>query len=86
MREFEALARSATRTRIGWPAPPDPVDAIDDGKGRAFQFIIQPASDEAANHGLAVALGFKRPGQRLTWCAVFCKDVVQPLDDIAALA
>ena len=32
VREFEALARSATRTRIGWPAPPDPADAIDDAE------------------------------------------------------
>jgi CRISPR/Cas system-associated exonuclease Cas4 (RecB family) len=30
--EFEARARSATRTRIGWPAPPDPADAIDDAE------------------------------------------------------
>jgi len=29
VREFEARARSATRTRIGWPAPPDPAIAID---------------------------------------------------------
>jgi RecB family exonuclease len=32
VREFEALARSTTRTRIGWPAPPDPADAIDDAE------------------------------------------------------
>jgi ATP-dependent helicase/nuclease subunit B len=32
VREFEALARSATRTRIGWPAPPNPADAIDDAE------------------------------------------------------
>ena len=32
VREFEARARSATRTRIGWPAPPDPADAIDDAE------------------------------------------------------
>jgi len=30
--EFEARARSATRTRIGWPAPSDPADAIDDAE------------------------------------------------------
>ena len=32
VREFEARARSATSTRIGWPAPPDPADAIDDAE------------------------------------------------------
>jgi ATP-dependent helicase/nuclease subunit B len=32
VREFEARARAATRTRIGWPAPPDPADAIDDAE------------------------------------------------------
>ena len=32
VREFEARARSATRTRIGWPAPPDAADAIDDAE------------------------------------------------------
>ena len=32
VREFEARARSATRTRIGWPAPPDPADAIDEAE------------------------------------------------------
>jgi RecB family exonuclease len=32
VREFEARARSATRTRIGWPAPPDARDAIDDAE------------------------------------------------------
>src|SRR5450759_5113482 len=32
VREFEERARSATRTRIGWPAPPDPGDAIDDAE------------------------------------------------------
>jgi RecB family exonuclease len=32
VREFEARARSATHTRIGWPAPPDPTNAIDDAE------------------------------------------------------
>jgi RecB family exonuclease len=32
VREFEARARSATGTRIGWPAPPDPADALDDAE------------------------------------------------------
>lgn len=32
VREFETRARSATRTRIGWPAPPDAADAIDDAE------------------------------------------------------
>jgi RecB family exonuclease len=32
VREFEARARSATSTRIGWPAPPDAADAIDDAE------------------------------------------------------
>jgi ATP-dependent helicase/nuclease subunit B len=32
VREFEKRARSATRTRIGWPAPPDPEMAIDDAE------------------------------------------------------
>ena len=32
VREFEARARVATATRIGWPAPRDPQDAIDDAE------------------------------------------------------
>jgi RecB family exonuclease len=32
VREFESRARSATRTRIGWPAPPEAADAIDDAE------------------------------------------------------
>ena len=32
VREFEDRARQSTRTRIGWPAPPDPADAIDDAE------------------------------------------------------
>ena len=32
VREFEARARVGTATRIGWPAPRDPVDAIDDAE------------------------------------------------------
>jgi len=32
VREFEARARSAAGTRIGWPAPADPKDAIDDAE------------------------------------------------------
>jgi RecB family exonuclease len=32
VREFERRARSATHTRIGWPAPPQPADAIDDAE------------------------------------------------------
>ena len=32
VREFESRARSATRTRIGWPAPSDAGDAIDDAE------------------------------------------------------
>jgi len=32
VREFEDRARLATHTRIGWPAPPDPADAIDDAE------------------------------------------------------
>ncbi len=32
VREFELQARSATQPRIGWPAPHDPADAIDDAE------------------------------------------------------
>jgi ATP-dependent helicase/nuclease subunit B len=32
VREFEARARAATGTRIGWPAPVDPADALDDAE------------------------------------------------------
>jgi RecB family exonuclease len=32
VREFDERARAATQTRIGWPAPPDPADAIDDAE------------------------------------------------------
>ena len=32
VREFEARARSATETRIGWPAPANAADAIDDAE------------------------------------------------------
>ena len=32
VREFESRARSATLTRIGWPAPPNAAEAIDDAE------------------------------------------------------
>ena len=32
VREFESRARSATQTRIGWPAPARPAEAIDDAE------------------------------------------------------
>jgi RecB family exonuclease len=32
VRDFETRARAATGTRIGWPAPPDPADALDDAE------------------------------------------------------
>lgn len=32
VREFEQRARAATGTRIGWPAPADPAEAIDDAE------------------------------------------------------
>ena len=32
VREFERRARSLTSTRIGWPAPPNPADALDDAE------------------------------------------------------
>ena len=32
VREFDSRARSATQTRIGWPAPPDAAAAIDDAE------------------------------------------------------
>jgi ATP-dependent helicase/nuclease subunit B len=32
VRAFEAAARAATESRIGWPAPPDPAAAIDDAE------------------------------------------------------
>ena len=32
VRDFESRARSASGTRIGWPAPPDPAAAIDDAE------------------------------------------------------
>jgi CRISPR/Cas system-associated exonuclease Cas4 (RecB family) len=32
VREFESRALAATRTRIGWPAPPDASDSIDDAE------------------------------------------------------
>jgi RecB family exonuclease len=32
VREFELRARSLTQTRIGWPAPPAAIDAIDDAE------------------------------------------------------
>ena len=32
VRQFEERARAATQTKIGWPAPKDPADAIDDAE------------------------------------------------------
>lgn len=32
VRQFEERARAATQTKIGWPAPNDPADAIDDAE------------------------------------------------------
>jgi hypothetical protein len=32
VRQFEDRARAATQTKIGWPAPKDPADAIDDAE------------------------------------------------------
>jgi ATP-dependent helicase/nuclease subunit B len=32
VRQFEDRARAATQTKIGWPAPKDPTDAIDDAE------------------------------------------------------
>ncbi len=32
VREFDSQARSATQTRIGWPAPRNPADALDDAE------------------------------------------------------
>jgi CRISPR/Cas system-associated exonuclease Cas4 (RecB family) len=32
VRQFEERARAATETKIGWPAPKDPADAIDDAE------------------------------------------------------
>lgn len=32
LREFEKRAAQASRTRLGWPAPPNPADALDDAE------------------------------------------------------
>ncbi|MEI9973113.1 MAG: PD-(D/E)XK nuclease family protein [Ignavibacteriota bacterium] len=46
VREFELRARSATQTRIGWPAPPDPSAAIDDA-----EFDLATLAPRAAGSG-----------------------------------
>ena len=60
------------------------INSIDDGERRAAELIIKPAGDETANHRFAMAFAFERPGRWRAGCAVFCKALVQPLDDIAA--
>ena len=46
VREFEVRARSATQTRIGWPAPSDAADAIDDA-----EFDLATLAPRAAGSG-----------------------------------
>ena len=60
------------------------IDSIDDGERRAPEFVIEPAGDEPADHGFAMAFALERPGRWRAGCAILCKGLVQPLDDIAA--
>ena len=46
VRQFEDRARAATETRIGWPAPDDPADAIDDA-----EFDLATLAPRAAGSG-----------------------------------
>jgi CRISPR/Cas system-associated exonuclease Cas4 (RecB family) len=46
VREFEERARSRTETRIGWPAPVDPMEAIDDA-----EFDLATLAPRAAGAG-----------------------------------
>ncbi len=62
-----------------------PINPVDDGERRAAELVIKPAGYETADHGFAMAFAFERPGKWRALCAVFCKALVQPLDDIAAL-
>ena len=55
VREFEARARVATETRIGWPAPVDPRDAIDDA-----EFDLATLAPRAEGSGLYLK---KLPGR-----------------------
>src|SRR3978361_1143744 len=61
-----------------------PVNPIDDRERRAPQLVVEPAGDEAADHGFAVVLALKRPGRRRPRRTSFRQALVQPLDDIAA--
>ncbi|MGY3146478.1 hypothetical protein ACVWYQ_003477 [Bradyrhizobium sp. USDA 3397] len=62
------------------------IDAVDDREGGAPEFIIEPASDEATDHGFAVAFTFECPGRRSARGAIPGKALVQPLDNVATLA
>jgi CRISPR/Cas system-associated exonuclease Cas4 (RecB family) len=55
VREFESRARVATLTRIGWPAPADPADAIDDA-----EFDLATLEPRAEGSGLYLK---KLPGR-----------------------
>ncbi len=55
VREFETRARVATETRIGWPAPADPRDAIDDA-----EFDLATLAPRAEGSGLYLK---KLPGR-----------------------
>src|SRR6185312_16027230 len=55
VREFEERARVATKTRIGWPAPAQAADAIDDA-----EFDLAALADRAEGSGLYLK---KLPGR-----------------------
>src|SRR5215831_16589399 len=61
-----------------------PVDPVDDSERRAPELIIEPASDETADHGFAMAFALERPGRWRAGCAILRQAPVQPLDDIPA--
>ena len=63
-----------------------PINPVDDGKCRAPQLVIKAASDETTNNRFAVGFTLERPGGWRAGCSVFCEGLMQPLDDIAALA
>ena len=64
VREFETRARSATQTRIGWPAPAAPADAIDDAE---FDLATLAPLGKGAGEYLKRLPGRSVPSLRARW-------------------
>ena len=61
-----------------------PVDAVDDGVGRAFQLVMQAALDQPAENGLCELVAVKREAGDVRLAFLPPHRPVQRLDDVAA--